>query len=272
MTAEVPAVYRAERMRRLVLATLLVLAAGRPAAAQVRSGPAAPPEISAAGRAWFVQREPMQFAGDLYYPAGAAVFFNGNSMVRTGSFRDVPLYADTTIEPYSIVLVPIGRGMVQPYERPRQGDLAGTTGSRAPSFPVAVAAAGPARPAGPFAAMPPVPLSVPAIGGATALSAVGVTGVAGSDHAVGAAGVLSPAASPGRVATLLAPESNDGVWLRFAGQKWIHSGVAVPLSDNAFMHVGEYVGFPVYARVSLDEDVIYLPTRSGLLTPYHLRP
>ena len=61
----------------------------------------------------------MIFAGSLYYPAGPVVFFNGDVMVRTGYYYGVPLYADTTIEPYSIVLVPIGRGQMQPYERLR---------------------------------------------------------------------------------------------------------------------------------------------------------
>ena len=42
--------------------------------------------------------------------------------------------------PYSIVYVPIGRGLLQPYERIRQGELAGSTGSRTPAFPVRASA------------------------------------------------------------------------------------------------------------------------------------
>ena len=38
---------------------------------------------------------------------------------------------------FGIIYVPIGGGLMQPYERPRTGDLAGTTGNRAPSSPVA---------------------------------------------------------------------------------------------------------------------------------------
>src|SRR5947208_1010689 len=59
-------------------------------------------------------------------------------MIRTGDFLGIPLYARTTIEPYSVVFVPIGGGMLQPYERRREGELAGTVGSSAPSFPVAL--------------------------------------------------------------------------------------------------------------------------------------
>src|SRR5688572_21157906 len=121
-------------MRVLLLLATLTIAA--PAGAQVQSRPTDPPLVTAAAESWYQLREPLQFAGELYYPAGATVFFNGNHMVRTGHYNGVPLYADTTVEPYSIVLVPISRGTLQPYERRRNGDLAGTTGSRAPSFPV----------------------------------------------------------------------------------------------------------------------------------------
>src|SRR4051812_44614487 len=80
-------------------------------------------------------REPIPYAGEFYYPAGAVTFFNGDQMVRTGYYNGLPLYVDATLEPYSVIYVPIGRGQVQPYERRRSGELAGTTGSRMPSFP-----------------------------------------------------------------------------------------------------------------------------------------
>src|SRR5262245_3005473 len=115
---------------------LLTLIAVTPASAQVQSRPTDRPVVTAENEAWFVNGEPLQFAGDLYYPAGARVFFNGNTMVRSGHYNGVPVYTDTTIEPYGIVYVPIARGLVQPYERPRQGALAGTVASRTPSFPV----------------------------------------------------------------------------------------------------------------------------------------
>src|SRR5687767_7396973 len=125
-------------MRSLVAVFFLFIAAA-PAAAQVISRPTDPPIVTAENDSWYRLREPVQFAGDFYYPAGATVFFDGNRMARTGHYNGVPLYADTTIEPYSIVFVPIGRGMLQPYERVRSGDLAGTSGSRASSFPAQTA-------------------------------------------------------------------------------------------------------------------------------------
>jgi hypothetical protein len=96
--------------------------------------------VTANNESWYINREPLQFAGDLYYPAGAGVFFDGNTMVRSGHYNGVPLYTDTTLEPYSVVYVPLERGVMQPYERLRQGSLAGTTASRAPSFPVSATA------------------------------------------------------------------------------------------------------------------------------------
>jgi len=247
-------------MRSLVVAVLLFAAA--PAFAQVVSRPTDPPIVSAENDSWYRLREPLQFAGELYFPAGAAVFFNGNTMVRTGHYNGVPLYADTTIEPYSIVYVPIGRGVMQPYERVRGGELAGTTGSRMPSFPMrtaresrelpvaAVAPTAPPQPIGALAAFTPE------------TGAVGTSGVTRRVETT----------PPVTFETLRRPESNDGIWLAFMGRKWVSAGPAVPLSATAFMRVGEYAGFPVFARQGLDEEIIYLPARSGVVAPYRLKP
>jgi hypothetical protein len=121
-------------MRRLLAVVLVSVAA--PALAQVQSRPSDPPIVTAENDPWFARGDPIQFGGNTYLRAGAAVFFDGNRMVRSGSFDGVPLYVDTNLEPYSVVFVPVGRGLMQPYERPRTGELAGTTGSRPPSFPV----------------------------------------------------------------------------------------------------------------------------------------
>ena len=51
-------------------------------------------------------------------------------------FEGVPVYADTTIEPYSELYVPLGSGRMRVYERRRDRELAGTTGSHVPTFPV----------------------------------------------------------------------------------------------------------------------------------------
>ena len=124
-------------MRQLVLSLGLSVAVLIPTSgmAQVYLLPAEPPQVTAASTAWQINGEPVFYAGDYYYPAGPTVFFDGNVMVRSGTYRGVPLYADSTLEPYSVILVPIGGKLLRPYERKRTGELAGTVGSRTPSFP-----------------------------------------------------------------------------------------------------------------------------------------
>src|SRR5688572_3574121 len=252
-------------MRLMIVALALVAAA--PAAAQVQSRPTDPPLVTASNESWYQLREPVQFSGELYYPAGATVFFNGNTMVRVGHYNGVPLYADATVEPFSVVLVPVTRGLMQPYERPRRGDLAGTTGSSAPSFPVAVvpgattprtAAVSPTAPPAPPGAISVFTPERPA----PAREAVGTTGMIATPH--------TQTGPP--LVTLRRPEGNDGIWIPFGGERWVAAGAAVPLNTSTFVRVGEYRGFPVYARRELQEDMIYLPaTRAGLVAPYKLK-
>ncbi len=254
---------------RCVFAFLVALTPG-PAWAQVVSRPAEPPIVTAENDDWYRRGEPVLVAGEAYYPAGAAVFFNGNVMVRTGHYSGVPVYSDTTLEPYSVLFVPIGRGLMQPYERRRQGDLAGTAGSRTPSFPVSrvpepVAEAGPGLPA--EAAAPPVAVS----GGEP--GAVGTTGRTGSQAVAGTTGSVrarSQAQGAVGVATARRAETNDGIWLQFMGERWVISGSPVPLRASEFVVVGSHAGFPVYARKGLDEDRIYLPAPGGLV-PFRLK-
>jgi len=265
-------------MHRLLIAGFLALAAA-PAAAQVLARPTEAPQVSAAGEAWYQLREPIQYAGELYYPAGAAIFFNGNSMVRTGHYNGVPLYADATRDPYSVVYVPIGGGQLKPYERLRRGDLAGTTGTTLPSFPIAL------RPDGPVTAMAAgaptnLPLSVGAIGAFTPevtppvvfVPAVSTAAPACSCEQAAATAAAAVAAVPpvptDRVAVLSVrrPDNNDGVWVRFDGATWVSTGVAEPLT-TAFTQVGELAGFPVYRKQD-GGSVIYLESRGGVLAPY----
>jgi hypothetical protein len=270
-----------------ITAVLLLLAAA-PLAAQIQSRRTDPPIVTAVNETWYQLREPIQFAGDLYYPAGPTVFFNGNIMVRTGHYNGVPLYADTTLEPYSVVLVPVSRGLMQPYERLRRGDLAGTTASRAPSFPVRLPTERtlPQAPTAPTGA----PLSTGAIGVASDETVVATVGRVetnntriarraapdneGNERPVGTVGRTFSAgtgvAPNTPMVTLRRPQGNDGIWIHFAGEKWVSAGAALPIDAAAFRVVGQYAGFPVYAREDR-ENTIYLPTRAGLVTPYRLK-
>lgn len=239
-------------MRGLFFALTLLAAA--PAWAQVHSRPTEPPIVTAENEQWYKQGEPLQIGGDVYYPAGASVFFDGNTMVRTAHFNGVPLYADTTVEPYSQILVPVSRGVMQPYERLRRGDLAGTTGSRTPSFPVDPVSGFGYR--GPLmAAVSPTNLPQP-IGGIDVFT---------DGRPAGAATAQSDIQG---FQTLMRPESNDGIWIMYMGAKWLSAGPAVALRAADFQLVGDYAGFPVFARQGVKDDMIYLPTRPGLIAPY----
>jgi hypothetical protein len=265
--------------RCIVVAVLL--AVGSPAGAQVQSRPTDPPLVTAINESWYQLREPLQFAGDLYYPAGAMVYFNGNTMVRTGHYNGVPLYADTTLEPFSIVFVPVSRGSMQPYERKRRGELAGTTGSTPPSFPVQPV---PEAALLPMAAVAPTDLPLPL--GAISVytpepapleTVAPVAIVVPAVTAPTAEPVASPATGIPRIqagapiVSLRPPENNDGVWIMFGGEKWISAGGAVPLVADQFVRAGEYGSFPVYVRREVTPDVIYLPSREGRIAPYRLK-
>ena len=264
-----------------LMACILAITAA-PAPGQVMSRPTDSPQVSAAGESWYQLREPIQYAGEAYYRAGAAVFFNGNVMVRTGHYNGVPLYADATQDPYSIVYVPIGGGLLQPYERPRRGDLAGSTGSRPPAFPVALRPEGPLTP---MAAGAPtnLPLSIGAIGAFTpelmsaVASAVAVRTAAPACTCASADTAAAPVAIPVAAAafrfdgvaviTARRPDNNDGLWVRYDNATWVSGGVAEPRTD-AFTQVGERAGFPVFRKRDAGDNVIYLPSRDGLVAPY----
>jgi hypothetical protein len=108
--------------------------------------------------------------------------------------------------------------------------------------------------------------------------APGAAPVAGSAPPESAAPAASAAPSAGaapvsakEMSTVSRPENNDGIWIRFEGQKWISAGVAVPIASPGFTRVGDYAGVPVYRRQGSD-DVIYLPTRQGYVAPYRRKP
>ena len=256
---------------RSFLAFVLMVLTATAAAAQVQSRPTAAPLVTAEHEAWYVHGDPVQFAGSTYYRAGASVFFDGNRMVRTGSFNGVPLYADTTVEAFSLVYVPIGRNLMQPYERPRSGDLAGTVGSRAPSFPVSAQPTGSSMPMSPSAPTSLIPVLLDDAGIAPGnapvrtrlpIAAAPVPGESGET-----ARELYPAATPQAIQA-----ARQQVWVEFRGQKWAPAGPAIPLEGSGLVRSADYAGFPVYTNPGgPGEARIYLPALGGLVTPYELK-
>lgn len=241
------------------LFVVLSLMSAVPALAQVHTRPTATPLVTAEREAWYRGGEPVVFAGDEYHRAGARVFFNGNTMVRTGDHNGVPLYTDTTLEPYSIVYVPVERGQLQPYERRRRGDLAGTTGSRTPSFVVSSATASTVDARMQAALSPPPP---------TPYAASPVEPPAFTARVVA---VASPVTADPDVFSLM-PEGFNGIWVVYDGAKWWSDGQAVLLRSTDHRLVGTYAGFPVFASRGATDDVIYVPSRAGLVAPYRREP
>jgi hypothetical protein len=260
-------------MRRSAAPFLFALFAATSVTAQVVSVPTAPPIVTADNESWYLNGEPIQFQGDDYYPAGADVFFNANQMVRSGDFLGIPLYVDTTLEPYSVVYVPLSRGEMKPYERRRTGGLASTTGSRAPSFPVSLEGTitGPIQAQGPPTSFPAPPAALPGeVNVSTSVALPTATAGTTVPQAAGTGGVIPVIPRPTAVASIPAPRSNDGVWIPYLGGKWFSAGAAVPLTPD-FRVVGTYSGFPVFAHRDSSAQVIYLPSLDGMVAPYRLR-
>ena len=246
-------------MKAVTILVLLLLSA--PAVAQVHSRPTDPPIVTAENESWYRLGEPLTFAGTFYYPAGAVTFFNGNVMVRTGHYNGVPVYSDTTLEPYSIVFVPIGRGQMQPYERLRDGELAGTSGSRAPSFPGRSVGSGYYVLRGAPGAPTNAPLPIGAIGVYT--PDAGIAPSPGVTPAPAPEVQIEPSRlPPGR------PFRYDSISVQFNGAKWVMAGPSVTALPADARQIAEYLGFPVYAAPGREQELIYLPITTIRLAPF----
>jgi hypothetical protein len=267
-------------IRPLAIAVALC-ATATSAAAQVHYEAQPRPIVIANQETWFQLGEPITFEGSFYYPAGPQVYFNGNTMVRTGSYRGVPLYADRTIEPFSRVFVPLSGGLMQPYERRRAGELAGSTGSQAPSFPVEIAAEAARTDTAriPQAAAPPMLGDAPELARDRELAgeAARPAPSAGADRATaqpsgtaGTAGFTLPQPRRVLVQAGAKPRGLNEIFVNYQGFRWRSAGMAVELAAQAFEVVGEYRGYPVYAErgAARDPRRIYLPSRPGLVAPY----
>ena len=259
------------RQALLAAALALVPAAGY---AQATWQPSAPPLVTAENESWFRAGQPIIWAGDYYYPTGTPRFFSPNEMVRSGSFRGIPLYTDATLDPYSIVYVPIAGGLMQPYQRRRDGALAGTTGSTTPAFPPDAAtemsrapeAAGVAELEGlRQAPAPPAyarPYDVAPLAGAVPASAL----------AVATTGTTAPVPAPaeGPLETAEQPKGINGVWVTYDDQRWFAGGQPMALTETTFTRIGTYHGFAVYRRDG-DTSRIYIPAADGLVAPFSLK-
>jgi hypothetical protein len=239
--------------------------------AQVYQLPTPVPQVTAATAEWQLRAEPIFYSGDFYYPTGPSVFFDGNVMVRSGVYQGVPLYVDATLEPYSIVYVPVGRNVMRPYERPRAGSLTGTTGSRTPSFPIvrdvelssANAGTGLVTPPAGDAERNVIPESVRTVGTVGSLATRASADTPAPRSASSSRARLAP------VTSIPAPTATRGIWLPFNGSRWYSDGAAVPYIADQFVAVGTYHDVPVYQKRGDSPREIYVPAvTGGLLAPY----
>jgi hypothetical protein len=219
------------------------------------------PDVSAAAASWQMNSEPIVVGGISYYPTRGFRMFDGQVMVQTGMFAGVPVYSDATIEPYSELYVPLGASRMRVYERRRERELAGTTGSHLPTFPVDNAS----EPA-------PGERIVATDGAQVAVAAEGAVGTGGTmvPRAVSGRAVLASRTRARRtVMTPVASDATNGVWLEFNGARWYSNGSAESFSPDRFEPVGEYKGFPVYRdKISGSPDIWVAVVKDGPLAPY----
>jgi hypothetical protein len=259
------------RHRARVLLIVALSLSPAAAAAQILIQPTPAPTVTAENEPWFVSRSPVIFAGIVYLPAGPQVHFNQNEMVRTGFFGAIPVYTRTTIEPRSMIFIPLSGGLMQPYERRRSGPLAGTEGSMAPSFPVVNPAE---EPASPYIQAPGPPAGTAALAGHYVPPAPDrrITEAARPDFVgpvVGTTGTVPPGRSR---LTAARPEGLNAVFVEYASRRWYSDGQAVPFDSARFQQVGTYHELPVYAMAGRPET-IFVPVgreASALVVPYSL--
>jgi hypothetical protein len=261
------------RRTRTILLTFAVTAfLGKPAPAQVVMQPTPNPTVTAEHESWYLSGAAISYAGSVYYPAGPRVHFTPNEMVRSGVYLGIPLYSRTTIEPYSVVYLPVGPGLLQPYERPRTGALAETSGSLASSLPASsvnlndaarsfeVQAAGP-----PSQTTTMVAVHVP--------QPVGTVGVVAPepDRPAATGGPATVARRPTHTVIGGKPQGSNSIFIEFEGARWYMAGAAESIDTTRLKRVGTYHGVPVWSRQATDDGIIYVPvTQVGgsLAVPY----
>jgi hypothetical protein len=250
----------------VLLVSAVLLTAAETSWAQLNIQPTPAPLVTAEGEAWFQAGEPIVSAGGLYYPAGALIHFLPNEMVRTGMFRGVPLYSRTTIEPFSVVFVPISGGLMQPYERRRDFELAGTQGSSAPVISPALSpSVGPTTAASPFGAPSPMMAQAaapPFIGAPIIFDEPLRPAVSEAAEPSQPPAAAQPVATTGVTPLPIRRGAANGIYVEFNNARWFISGQPVSLDASRLTRVGETDGFPVYTTAP-GAATIYVPISQG---------
>lgn len=235
-------------MRAAVLSLFLTLAVllPRPAAVEALQFRTPAPEVTAAGAVWQTNDEPIVVSGLLYVPTREMRMFDGQVMTQIDVYQRVPIYADTTREPFTIVYVPVSRDRMRAYERAPMS-----------SFPV------------------------PSGRGATPAAPVVIVAPAEQPRAVGTTGTIvttpsrpTTAARSRRTIAESIPRARDtsGIWVEYNGARWYSNGAAAPYSPEQFTKIGEYRGFPVYRDRTTNSSQVWIEVvEGGPLAPYRRR-
>lgn len=254
------------RARVILLSIALLLPAAKPQFGQgIVQTPL--PTITASNESWYLNGAPITYGGNLYYPAGAQIYFNANEMVRSGFYMGVPLYTRTTLEPFSVVFVPLDGGRMQPYARPRTGELTGTAGSIPATLPappqtvpppgLAPQAAGPPsettqiiwmqlpRPA---VVAPPETEARPALPSSETAAAVGTTG--------------TTVWRPMHTQIGGTPRGSNSIFIEYAGRRWYPTGAPEAIDRRALTRLADFEGFDVWGDVP-DATAIFVPAVRG---------
>ena len=277
-------------MRIALLVGLLCSAVGtaRESSAQIHLRDTPAPVNVSAGAAWRATGQPLFYAGAYFYRSGSTVFFDGHVMRPAGANSGIVFYSDVTQEPYSVIYVPVGGGQMQPYERMRVDELAGTVGSRTPSFPVDLAIEQRADPndarfayemdqmhAERLLRRPRAARREPRETRASAPAPPSATPEA--FQAVGAITIPARETTPvGRVlgqgALPVDSPGTSSLWVEFEDSRWFSAGAAVVLDAEKFERVGELKGFDVYReRTGSNRRIYVVATLGGLVAPYERR-
>jgi hypothetical protein len=235
-------------MRAVVLSLFLTLGVllPRTAPAQALQFRTPAPEVTAAGAAWQTNDEPIVVSGLLYVPTREMRMFDGQVMTQIDVYQRVPIYADTTREPFTIVYVPVSRDRMRAYERAPMSAFPVTSGR-----------------------------------GATPAAPVGTVAPAEHPRAVGTIGTI--VTTPPRPTTtarsrrtiaesIPRARGTNGIWVEYNGARRYSNGTATPYSPERFTKIGEYRGFPVYRdRTSSSSQVWIEIVEGGPLAPYQRR-
>jgi len=233
-------------MRRYMAGVVLSLVVLLPKAGTAQQSPQ--PEVTAAQALWQINGDPILVQGLEYIPTREFRMFDGQVMTQIATHRGVPLYADVTMAPFTVVYVPVGTTNMRAYVRPAEGVNA-TAESRLPALPSEHA------------------------------DSEGI-----DERHVGArATVLTalPNEAPPRttslpqrtlVESIRRPRGINGVWLEFEGARWYNDGPAVSYSPERFTQIGDCGGFPVYRESNGKNDAIWIPAvKDGPVAPFAKR-